>query len=395
MLVRLAAAFPHAQVFGPKCNQISRHVCSKLLMLTRLFVAACLWQACRVAAFTLSPIQIEQLRLAAKFAPLDTEFCGAISGFPGPAELNFASDPLLKFFTYDTKDDLTWVLREEVQQCLESVSNSAINGTEWVVQANLWEAAKGMFQKLGEAVGPSDWVQFPFRWVEFNPTPVEDTVLRTASYRTAPMSSYPDGAVMQQPCNSLTNYAYYEGSLVACSNELSDFGGAWPWRSEMIAAPALLAFASFSLHSNPTQTPFLTPFFDNFAIRVLLFMAFQGFVRSLAVNINEPTISAILGILPDEPYGDARVVVRQLHTIWAGPADQWATVQALDDTTPPFELSISVVVAIIFYILLTDTVGAVLASFFYPEVCVILVDAVVPDTDFRDLAMLFRSDISS
>ena len=319
------------RVLAQSVIKVDRHARRKRMM--RLFVATLLQlRTWSVAAFTPSPLQIAQLRLAAKFAPLDTEFCSNIGGFPGPTELQYAREPLFKFFTYDLKNDLSWVFRKDVEQCLESVSNSAINGTEWVVEANLWEAAKGMFQRLGEAVGPSDWSQF--FWTEDNPTPAADTVLRTASYRTAPMSSYPESSLIRQPCNTLSNYAYYEISLLACSKELSDFGGTWPWRSELVAAPALVAFASFSLHSNPVEVPFDTLFFDVIAIRALTFLAFQALVRSLAVDITDPTLTVILGLSNDNPFGDARDVVRQLHSIWAGPANQWASSEALNNTLP-------------------------------------------------------------
>ena len=350
--------------------------------LMRLWVVALLQsQAWGVAASSLSPVQIAQLRLAAKFAPLDTEFCGSVGGLPSPADFQLAQDPLFKFFAYDTQDDLTWVLREEVQQCLESVSNSAVNGTEWVGQANLWEAAKGMFQKLGQSVDPNNWIRR--QWLELNPTLAADTVLRTASYRTAPMSSYPDASLIQQPCNALSNYAYYEIALIACNNAVSDFGGTWPWRSEAIAAPVMLAFASFSMHSNPIRNPFDTNVFDPLAIRVLAFQLFQGYVRSLAVDLNEPGVAVVLGITPDEPFGDARDLVRQLHSIWSGPAAQWASAQALIESVPDFEISVSSVILILMYNLLSDTVGPGLGRFFYRELCIFLADAVVRESDGR------------
>ena len=351
----------------------------------RLFVALLQWHTWRLAAFTPSPIQIAQLRLAAKFATLDTEFCGAIDGLPGPTELQFAANPLFKFFAYDPKEDFTWVLREDVQQCLESVRNSNANGTEWIVQSNLWEAAKEAYQKLGEAIeGPGDWNLFQ-QWMERSPTPITDTVLRTATHRTAPMSSLPDHFFLQQPCNSFSNYAYYEISLEACSNDFNDFDATWPWKSEVIAGGALLAFGSFAMHSNPIESAALnTGFFDVFAIQVLFFLLYQGYVRTLAVNASEPAIGIILGVFPDQPFGDARDVMRQLQSIVGGPASGWVSATALEEASPTYQLGASALVAVMLYTSLSETVGPVFTPVLYREICIFLVESLLAEED-RDL----------
>ena len=346
------------------------------------------WRTWRLAAsFTPSPVQIAQLRLAAKFAPLDTEFCGAIDGLPGPAELQFAANPLFKFFTYDTNEDFTWVLREDVQQCLESVRNSNANGTEWIVQPSLWEAAELMYFKLGDTITPGDWLNQG--WIEDNPTPVTSTVLRTASYRTAPMSSMPDQSFLQQPCNSLSNYAYYEISLEACKGDISDLGGTWPWQNEMTAVGALLAFGSFALHSNGARNPINSAFLDGFSIRCMFFLLFQAFVRNFAVDTGEPALQTILGVFPDQPFGDSRDVIRQFQTILGGPTSGWNSATDLDDALPEYELSAAAIVSLALYLQLIDTVGPVFTPLLYGEVCSFLVDALVPDRFSRRISATF------
>lgn len=165
--------------------------------------------------------------------------CPGINQEPTDLERDFASKPYYKYFTYDTYDARTWSTLAGLDTCLRSVTD------EWIGASDLWEANQLLFERFGQQVDKSMW--WKQLWIEWDPLPDNKTILSTFPQASAPMSSMPPSSWIQQPCNAMSNAAYFEVSLYAC-------------QAASVAMAVCLGIVLFSFHcSNIYRSILLFP----------------------------------------------------------------------------------------------------------------------------------------
>lgn len=375
------------------------------LGMARLFLAGSLaWTA---SCITLTPQNAEELRKAAEESSFNPLACPGIDEEPTDTEKDFATDPVWKYFTYDTFDSRTWKVLDGLETCLRSVPGGTTN--PWVGAADLWEAQELIYRQLGETAGPHIWRRQG--WIEHDPIANNKTVLGLSATLSAPMSSIGAQSSLQQPCNALSNAAFFEVSLTACEMTLSDFGGSWPWRDEIIAAGALMAFGSFAMHGNPVYTTnaddplnnvYDTGMMDRVSMDVLFFGFHQAAVRFMAVDPNDPNLGVILGVLqgsPDDPetrglcqltpgctYGDAREAIRLYEQVLAGPPSGWGVVNDMRYSVPEYRIAAVAMTLMAIRGIVNDELFGAVAPEGFALVCSVIVDALVTPDSARVLA---------
>ena len=71
--------------------------------------------------FALTSQQKEELKLAASKAVLPDGSCTGMDESPTDTEIDFASNPYWKYFTYDTFDAHSWVTLNSLEECMRRV----------------------------------------------------------------------------------------------------------------------------------------------------------------------------------------------------------------------------------------------------------------------------------
>lgn len=360
--------------------------------------------------FYLSPEQIAQLQGAAisMSVPGMAEGCTGLNQDPTDVEMDFAANAYWKYFTYDTYDPRTWVTLGDLETCLRSVPGGDVN--EWVGAPDLWEAMTLIFKQLGDTAQPNHW--WKQSWFEHNPVKNSDTVLGSAPGATAPISSMSTEAWEQQPCNAFSNAAFFEISLQACktasTQHFGDFSGTWPWKNEIIAAGALMAYGSFAMHGNPSSgnwheasgsihknvsrdLPYDTSMMDRVSMDVLFFVFFQAIVRAVA---RDPTdteaLKPVLGLLKsddlaplgcDNMYCDARDSIHLYQKTLAGPTSEWYKIDDMRYGIPNYELSSVGLVLVAIRAIMSDDLFGSAGMSAYTGVCSALVLSLMPNKD--------------
>jgi hypothetical protein len=132
---------------------------------------------------------------------------------------------------------------------------------------------------------------------------------------------------MQQPCNSLSNAAFYEIALDLCSSKASGSIGSWDFHSEFIMAAFGMCIGSFAFHSQPT---WITHKFDSLAMDQVFYVLHQANVRAmLPDSISDFTpylpVLQLNGLCGDSGcfHEDARDAVRTFMDMFAAPVSEW------------------------------------------------------------------------
>ncbi|CAJ1434824.1 unnamed protein product, partial [Effrenium voratum] len=333
----------------------------------------------------------EALSAAAADAPLPQN-CPGMDDELTDNEKDFVVSPYWKYFTYDTFDKRSWVTLENLEACMRTVPGGDTN--PWVMATDLWEAHVEIYKKLGASTAPSMW--WKQGWIEREPVQNFDSVLGTAFAAAAPMSSMGTAAWLQQPCNALSNAAFFEVSLMACNAaSVDDYGGSFPWRSEIIAAGALMAFGSFAMHGNPSggayheysgstevdssrDMAYDTAMFDRYSMDVLFFVFFQANVRAMAADPQDANLKRIIGLVKDDrlcalnddcTYGDSRAAIHIYQQILGGPVDQWKDVIPLRDTVPEYKVAATGLVLVSLRAIISDELFGSAAAEMYTMLC--------------------------
>eukprot|EP00435_Cladocopium_sp_Y103_P036836 s1384_g9.t1 len=357
--------------------------------------------------FYLSSEQIASLQGAAisMSVPTKRDGCTGLDEEPTDVEKDFATNAYWKYFTYDTYDPRTWVTLGDLETCLRTVPGGDEN--EWVGASDLWEANKLIYKQLGDTARPDQW--WRQSWFEHNPVKNNDTVLGSAPVATAPISSMSTEAWEQQPCNAFSNAAFFEISLQACktasTQNFGDFGGTWPWKNEIIAAGALMAYGSFAMHGNPASGKYHeasgsttsnasrdmaydTAMMDRVSMDVLFFVFFQAIVRAVARDpTDSEALKPVLGLLKHDDlaplgcgnmYCDARDSIHLYQKILTGPTSDWHLINDMRHGIPNYELASVGLVLVAIRAIMSDELFGSAGMSAYTAVCSALVLSLMP-----------------
>lgn len=172
----------------------------------------------------------------------------------GNIEEVYASEPQLKFLSYDLRDHRTWAGLNGLKNCLQRLPPNKFGLTRFRRRVpNVWQAQKRAYRQLGQSMRRAWWKENGY--LENNAMRVSRTILGLQNRRgkrlSAPMSSMPPNSWLKEPCNSVSNAAYYEASLDACRIPANRMPSNFHWKDEMAAAMAALAFGSFGRPAAP------------------------------------------------------------------------------------------------------------------------------------------------
>lgn len=368
--------------------------------------------SCESEAQLYSADQEAFIRQVAQSATFSDNACPGMDDPLTDTEVIYASDAAFKFFGYDTHDTNSWALLQNLQGCLEVVS-----GYDWLGgQPNLWEASKQPYIHLARVVDPRMWESgVGSEYQEDNPVNTSETIIGSAA--AVVMSSFArdaPGLSLKQPCNALSNAAFYQLALTVCSEPLPSIGG-WTWDIEARAAANLLAFGSFAFHGNPfggadppagydgPWSPISTHFLDVIGMQVYFYLLHQATVHSI-VSPSTPTEDKVglLKIGVDGYLEDARVAVQNLTRVFTQGPETWkAEAEPLAQQMPTYTVSAVGTTLILLRAMLHDELfGRPVAMAMYELICSGLVDALlggiqsVKDT-FCDGASTFVSQLNA
>ncbi|CAK0885551.1 unnamed protein product [Prorocentrum cordatum] len=329
------------------------------------------------------------IRRVAQRTTFDESSCPGMEDPLTDTEVLYSSEAAFKFFGYDTHDVDSWALLQNLQGCLEGVS-----AYDWLGgQPNLWEASKQPYSHFARVVDPRMWEGgVGSEYQEDNPVNTSNTVIGSAAAST--MSSFArdtPGLALKQPCNALSNAAFYQLALTVCSQPLPSIGG-WPWDIEARAAANLLAFGSFAFHGNPfggddppagydgPWSPISTQFLDVIGMQAYFYLLHQATVHSI-VSPSTPADdkTALLKIGMDGYLEDARVAVQDLTRIFTQDPDTWkAEAEPLSQKMPEYMVSaVGTTLVALRAILHDELFGRSVAVAMYELACSSLVDALL------------------
>eukprot|EP00930_Biecheleria_cincta_P001951 TRINITY_DN103022_c0_g1_i1.p1 TRINITY_DN103022_c0_g1~~TRINITY_DN103022_c0_g1_i1.p1 ORF type:complete len:802 (-),score=154.15 TRINITY_DN103022_c0_g1_i1:195-2600(-) len=345
-----------------------------------------------VVCFALVAGQNEELRQAALAAKFDESTCSGAGSDVTDTESDFIADGQRKYFTYDLKEVRSWTQLQGLRTCLESVKGHAwLRGRE-----NLWKVHEWAYGQLGQNVNLQQLDRQG--WLEYNPVSSTNSVLAFDAVATAPMSSFSNS--LQQPCNALSNAAFYEVSLDVCNTSSFAAPGGWSWKDEIIAAGAGMAFGSFAMHAAPTSdsnlvmpanqsvwASYSTGGFDTAAMNVLFYVLFQAQVRSFLASSDVAAVEPILKFASTGANyaGDAAAVSQRYVETMASATAEWQDgIAWLVQNCPNYMLSaIGIVLVNIRAIVHPEIFGTNAAEKLYGVVCSILFKSLMSDGETK------------
>jgi len=229
------------------------------------------------------------------------------TGNPTEIEIDYATDALVKFFPFTNAGE-SW-LGEDLQSCLETVKDK-----EWLGQySNAWEWAVGMTKEFAEHADSEKWIAA--QALEYNVVNADDIIPANHSV-SGPLADFKwSGHTLKlmEPCNAVSNMAYYWVGLQVCSSQGSPPN--FDWRDEMIATSHFLMFGSFAMHGNRlgTGNPVFTQGLDAKAMNVAFNLYYQAAVHSLVQTSDPADLSQVLS-LGGAGHEDARVPARDFFS---------------------------------------------------------------------------------
>ena len=162
----------------------------------------------------------------------------------------------------------------QIRKCLQETS--LYNGDLLDASDAMWRS----FVSLGQAA-KNGWGFNDSPWNEFNPTPLSG-------------QAYPEaeGIVVAEPCNAVSNFAYYRAAVELCESTISfDNEDVVP---ALITSLVNLAFGSTFFHSARTRTSRLA---DSAPIDIISLIAYQAAIANLPydeylLNLQEKSLNA-------------------------------------------------------------------------------------------------------
>eukprot|EP00930_Biecheleria_cincta_P039957 TRINITY_DN27417_c0_g1_i1.p1 TRINITY_DN27417_c0_g1~~TRINITY_DN27417_c0_g1_i1.p1 ORF type:complete len:835 (-),score=96.05 TRINITY_DN27417_c0_g1_i1:306-2810(-) len=335
-----------------------------------------------LAALTSS--QQSTLRLWVEKTTFDASTCPGANDAPTDTERDYASEAMDKFFEFDTHNADSWAGISTLQTCLERVANKTWLGGK----ANLYEASKAAFATFGQSTSDSYW-DGCCHYTENNPVRASASVL-SSDANTGPMKFYHNASrnsSMHQPCNALSNAAYFHIPLEVCRvSVFPSLAGSFTWADEVMAMGTALALGSFTMHSNPYTAGgppngwrMSTQDMDTGAMDALFLLFHHASVYNLAsASTSAESLSVVLSLGGLAPV-DVRPSVHNLIEAFAGDIAGWQTaVTSAKASLPAYMLPALGIVLVNLYIIFNEEVFGTAGLHLYELVCTHLFKAMMP-----------------
>jgi hypothetical protein len=235
-------------------------------------------------------------------------------------------------------EQLDLALWTQITTCMNAESTPELNLLE--VSDAAWTGFLDYGESKGALDGSDAW-GVPSQFIEFNATPLSADSLGVSS-----------DIVIEQPCNTVSNIAYYHTMIAMC--DYADWTMSQNEISALASSFALLVPSSSLFHASNTA---LGGTMDSQAIRLAAFIAFQAAVESLPYSPVTHELS-----ISERNYTGIQALEAVSQLILQESVYEWK--QSIDDLqTPRYELSFGAMVSTLSNLLFTPKLASELTKF--------------------------------